>query len=37
MFLALVISLLVIRPGRPDHAATPEEAADEMEAIALYE
>jgi EmrB/QacA subfamily drug resistance transporter len=37
MFLALVISLLVIRPGRPDHVATAEEAADEMEAIALFE
>jgi predicted MFS family arabinose efflux permease len=34
---ALVISILVIRPGRPDHAATAEELADEMEVLPLFE
>jgi EmrB/QacA subfamily drug resistance transporter len=34
---ALVISALVIRPGRPDHSATAEELADEMEALPLFE
>lgn len=34
---ALVISALVIRPGRPDHSATAEELADEMEVLPLLE
>jgi predicted MFS family arabinose efflux permease len=34
---ALVISALVIRPGRPDHSATAEELADEMEVLPLFE
>lgn len=34
---ALVIAATIIRPGRPSHAATPQELAEEMEALPLFE